>query len=1323
MDTAPCHGKPYTLHGVALYSFGAVYSHEHETVMTPTLLEPSGHSLVFFCGLLILLYSTYKAFLTRASYRKLLSWGALADMSFAMMAFAAAQGLATTGALLFVLFQLTARALAFSAHETLYNEAQKRGSTQKGARCIHQAVTHNPLAALLFAFGMLAAVGGSPFLIPEGRFFAIQGILEAQFFAAIPVILLVVASATTFIYWHVDAVRKVYLEYEHNVPAHSASLSLQGKASIISLILAFLLMTFGLFRAPLTDICAHMVQIQIVHASSHMAFLLLFGGAFVSLLLSYTRPQWIEKCALCIFALAFLAVAFLGDMSPLSKLFALLITGMGFVVTLYSAGYMVHGQRSYYFFLLLTFAALVGIVSTSHLGNFYGYWELMTFASYFLVVHESIGKKIDAISTTILDAGSKYYIMCAGGALVMLPGLALLGGSSALLTAIPDISQAMPSFTLKITLILALTGFAVKAGLVPLQAWLPDAHPAAPSSVSGPLSGIITKLGIFGILSLLLGQAGGAALAQHAPMQGHLPWIGYMISFLGGATLIYGELMALRQDDIKRLLAYSTLGQVGEIVLVLGLGTYLSTVAALTHVINHAIMKDLLFLGVGALILRTGSRKLQDLRGLGEHMPFTVGCLCVGLIAIMGLPPFAGFVGKFLMIQAAIQTGHWLMAVIIIAGSLVGAIYYTRILRTLVFEKACNTIPAAPHLSSEQQGFMNIALGILTALCILLGLFPELSQGSITAAAAQYFPATDTAQALLQSMQVSWPIYVIVPMLGALVPYILRANHVRAGRAAMGILLLTALLVLLFGQDMDKLSFGFSLIVPLLGALNMAYAVGYMEHSHTQWRFYAFFCVLCAGLLGLASATYLYSFFLFWEIMSSWALYFTLAHEGTAESLREAFKYFLFNLAGAGCIFLGVCLLGAATPLSLTASLSILSNSLSGVWPMTENIGYAAYALLALGFVMKAAQLPFRIDWQMHPALAPTPVSGFISSVLLKSALLGLMKLFVLIGGGLTLASALDADHRHSLHVIIMWIGAITIVMAATQALLSNGLKLIFIYSTVSQIGYMVLALAAGTSLGYAGGLLHVVNHIFFKDLLFLMCGVLMFQSHKDHLQDLGGIGHKMPFTLTMFTIAGLSVVGIPPTSGFTSKWIIYHALMQIQQPFLALLSLIGSVITLAYIAKFLHTAFMGQPGPHLAHMEDAPRSMRTPMTILAVGCVALGLFPGLMLMPINGIIQEYGFSSLHVGLTGLTDGPAAWNATNMFVMMFLAFLGTWKGLNYFVRKNYRITPVHTCGLNPEQASSRMLPSSVYGGLMTFWRESFLPALRASFSPQGKKEK
>ena len=167
-------------------------------------------------------------------------------------------------------------------------------------------------------------------------------------------------------------------------------------------------------------------------------------------------------------------------------------------------------------------------------------------------------------------------------------------------------------------------------------------------------------------------------------------------------------------------------------------------------------------------------------------------------------------------------------------------------------------------------------------------------------------------------MNVSWPIFVIVPVFGAVLPALFFRNRKKAGWTSVGVLLFTALLVILFGRGLDTLSFCFALLVPILGAVNMAYALGYMEHSHRQWRFYCAFTAMCGGLVGMAASQYMLSFFLFWEIMSSWTLYMAIAHEGDTDSLREAFKYFIFNVFGAGFIFVGLCLVGPLTPFNAT---------------------------------------------------------------------------------------------------------------------------------------------------------------------------------------------------------------------------------------------------------------------------------------------------------------------------------------------------------------------------------------------------------------------
>ncbi len=1227
------------------------------------------NSLLLLIGIAGMLFGTYKAVQQRTQLPNFILWGGFVDLGILCLGLAASGALAKTGIVLFGLFQLSSRALAFCASNSL-----GKGFPNASLDSLQGEGVRRPLIGALLALGLLAALGGSPFLVPEGRYFIVQALLLGGSAGALAAAIIMAVCMTVLLWLSVEAVRTVCLDA---TPTEEKS-SLAATPKRLWL-LALAVALFGLLRGPLANAIATHFSYPLKHAAFvHPAFYILYFGAFATLLVGWKLPSLRGPLAVLLSAAA-LGATLCTESSPIALPFLLMVTFIGLIVSLYSMGYMADGHRKgrYWFFLLLTFASLAGIVSTPDLGAMYGYWELMTFASYFLVVHEATWKAF--------TAGLKYYVMCAGGAFLMLPGFALFGGDSTIMAHAAANFAAMPPWLVKTALLLVLAGFVAKAGLVPLHSWLPDAHPAAPSSISGPLSGVITKMGFFGIIVLAFGHAGTSI--QQMEGLSDLTWFGYGITFMGGLTLILGEYMALQQEDIKRMLAYSTLGQLGEIALVLGLGTWLATAGAMAHIINHAIMKDLLFLGAGGLILRAGSRNLKDLRGLGKQMPWTVTCMVIGLISIMGLPPFAGFFSKFMMIQAAVSAGYMGMAALILAGSLVGAIYYTRILKTLVFEER----PADAPIVKEAPLTMRLALAVLAAASLLIGLFPQCLMLLVGPVASLCFAMKETDHMIMQAIAVPWPAYVALPIFGCIIPAFFSRNRVLAGWSAVLVLLVTTILVLIQGRDLDTLSFSFALIVPCIGMLNILYAIGYMEHSHTQWRFYTAFLCMCGGLIGMAASQHLFSFFLFWEIMSSWTLYMAIAHEGTKESLREAFKYFFFNILGAGFIFVGVCLLGAYLPFN--AMLLVTSPALPS-W-----VGMMGMGLLAIGFVMKAAQLPFRIDWQMHPALAPTPVSGYISSVLLKSAILGLIKLFMLLGGGFALASTMGIGYHIFLTNVVMWIGGITIIMAATQALFANNLKLVFIYSTVSQIGYMVLAVGCGTALGLAGGMLHVVNHVFFKDLLFLVCGAIMLQTHKDNLDALGGIGRRMPFTLCMFAIAGLSLVGVPPTSGFSSKWIIYHALMQAGQPLLALLSLIGSVITLAYIAKFLHLAFLGAPGEDAVKVKEAPFIMRVPMAILGLGCLVTGIFPGLALFPINSILAEYGAPTFSVAITGLLDAPGAWNATALALMMGLALFVGWKFVRHFVDANNRETDIHSCGLEPEMAVSRMGQSSVYGGL------------------------
>jgi formate hydrogenlyase subunit 3/multisubunit Na+/H+ antiporter MnhD subunit len=319
--------------------------------------------------------------------------------------------------------------------------------------------------------------------------------------------------------------------------------------------------------------------------------------------------------------------------------------------------------------------------------------------------------------------------------------------------------------------------------------------------------------------------------------------------------------------------------------------------------------------------------------------------------------------------------------------------------------------------------------------------------------------------------------------------------------------------------------------------------------------------------------------------------------------------------------------------------------------------------------------IPLRIDWQMHPATAPTPISGYISAVLLKSAPFGLLILFYGIGREL-----LPTVEMHHLMYIGTWVAALTIFFAAFMAVTQSDIKGVLIYSTVSQLGYIILGICLGTPMGIGGGLLHLINHMLFKNLAFLCAGALMYTTHAHSLNELGGIGRRMPLTTLAFGIATMSAAGVPPFNGFTSKWMLYHALIDQNEILLVLLTLSGSVLTLAYFAKFLHSAFMGQLSPNHANVSEASPLMLVPMGLLACLCLITGIVPGILLTPISYIMKGLGIDALTTTISGITSTTGAWNAPLVSCMILVAFAFV-AILLKLMNSKVRYTHIHMCGV------------------------------------------
>jgi hydrogenase-4 component B len=355
-------------------------------------------------------------------------------------------------------------------------------------------------------------------------------------------------------------------------------------------------------------------------------------------------------------------------------------------------------------------------------------WEAMSVASYFLVLTDSEQRKTR-------QAGLWYLAMAHGG-LVLLMTAFLLLGASAPSTGFADLRSAaatLPGHTRNAVFLLALLGFGSKAGLVPLHVWLPLAHPAAPSHVSALMSGVMIKMGVYGLLRVALDLLGGGP-----------PWWGVAILAAGAVSALLGVLYALMEHDLKRLLAYHSVENVGIIFLGIGAGlmfrsyglmslAMVGLVAGLYHTLNHACFKGLLFLGAGAVVHATHTRNMEELGGLIKRMPRTALCFLVGAAAISGLPPLNGFVSEWLVFQALLGGPKLPPPELgLIMAFAVGMLALTSGLAAACFVKAFGitflAMPRSDHAAAAREVplAMQLGMGALAVACLCLGVGPSL---------------------------------------------------------------------------------------------------------------------------------------------------------------------------------------------------------------------------------------------------------------------------------------------------------------------------------------------------------------------------------------------------------------------------------------------------------------------------------------------------------------------------------------------------------------------------------------------------------------------
>ncbi len=400
----------------------------------------------------------------------------------------------------------------------------------------------------------------------------------------------------------------------------------------------------------------------------------------------------------------------------LSSLLLLAIGVVSAAAMLFSVRYMEQytAKPKYLSLFLLMVAGMNGVVLSGDIFNLYVFLEIASIASYALVgfgcEHEE------------LEASFKYMTLGSIASTFILFGVALVyanTGSLNMAYIAKAIQETGTNAGLAFALSLFVAGFGLKAALVPFHAWLPDAHPSAPAPISAMLSGILIKtLGVYALMRLVFNLFGVSLT------------IGWLLVGLGLVSMFVGGFLALGQWDFKRLLAYSSISQIGYVILGIGLGAVLlaqnanpawaslALLGGLLHLANHAVYKSLLFLISGSLELATGTREMRKMGGLADKMPVTRAVCTIASASIAGVPPFPGFWSKLILVMAAVQAGFYWIAAAIVFVSVCTLIMYLKVQRYIFLGE----LPEDLREVRETSGSMLVAMLGLTCVCALMGL-------------------------------------------------------------------------------------------------------------------------------------------------------------------------------------------------------------------------------------------------------------------------------------------------------------------------------------------------------------------------------------------------------------------------------------------------------------------------------------------------------------------------------------------------------------------------------------------------------------------------
>ena len=368
--------------------------------------------------------------------------------------------------------------------------------------------------------------------------------------------------------------------------------------------------------------------------------------------------------------------------------------------------------------MILCITGLLGITITGDAFNVFVFLEISSLSSYALIAMGS--------DRRALTAAYQYLIMGSIGATFIVIGIALMYAMTGTLN-LADLAQRLPAVsntrTIPVAFAFLTVGAGLKLALFPLHLWLPNAYAFAPSAVTALLAATATKVAVYILLRFML-TLFGAAFAFDVTQ------VDYILLPLAAAAIVLMSISAIYQSDVKRLLAYSSVAQIGYMILGISMASVLGLAAGILHLFNHALMKGALFMAMGCVMYRVGSVRVEAMHGLGRTMPFTMAAFVVGGLSLIGVPLTVGFISKWYLVLAVLERGLWPLAVLVLAGSLLALVYVWRVVEAAYFKPA----PGGPGIREAPLSLL-VPTWILVLANLWFGVDAGFTSGVATEAA------------------------------------------------------------------------------------------------------------------------------------------------------------------------------------------------------------------------------------------------------------------------------------------------------------------------------------------------------------------------------------------------------------------------------------------------------------------------------------------------------------------------------------------------------------------------------------------------------------